>query len=411
MQNFSNQPNLFTENQPSAHAPIYVDGAPINGYCGYLRPQDHADAVKRGDLCAAEVKANVVADFERDAAYCALHGGTPDLMVHVSTFTEIDGVIYMTYYANDATAAEDPNHQAARLAYCPKEAPEQKTVLELQRVGDLLCGKTVTALYDTVLLQKDDRELYLLWTAAVDGLYYRLYRTYDVKNHTLGEIGVNRLQVGAVTNDFSTTGICDALAANQIPQKRMFSDIGIMQKLSARMENGETYYYTGAYSGFLNFIIKSRDFITWEYVAAPDFVNFSMWENATYVLADRVYYFVRQTECQQGFLTAYDLLTHTWQKPTLIADCQSRADFVYDQGNLYLICAPKDRNGFGVVKVCTEDLSKSVPVLSADLKESLFYPYVRMQGDQAYISYTVDRKHIRLSHFSLRRYAEEVSHE
>ena len=39
----------------------------------------------------------------------------------------------------------------------------------------------------------------------------------------------------------------------------MFSDIGIMQKLTTRTENGETWYYTGAYSGYFNCIIKSRD--------------------------------------------------------------------------------------------------------------------------------------------------------
>lgn len=38
----------------------------------------------------------------------------------------------------------------------------------------------------------------------------------------------------------------------------MYSDIGIMQKISSRTENGEVYYYTGAYSGDHTFIIKAR---------------------------------------------------------------------------------------------------------------------------------------------------------
>ncbi len=391
--------------------PVYVEGAPINGYHGYLRPQDSEKARRRGDLCAEEVKENIIADFERSEADAKRDGGVPDRMVHVSTFVKLCDTIYMTYYANDSTAEEDPAFQEARLVYCKESAPTEKTFLRLQRVGERCFGKTVTAVYDTILMQKDERELILLWTAALDGEYYRLYRTYDTVTRTLGEIGINRLRVGNVERSFSTEGIREALAENRIPQKRMFTDIGIMQKVSERVENGETYFYTGAYSGYLNFIIKSRDFITWEYVAAPDFVNFSKWENATYVWEDRVYYFVRQTDCEQGFLTFYDLKTHRWQSPTLISDCGSRADFVFDGEALYLICAPIDRNGFGILRVCPEDLAGSLPVLVADMKESCFYPFVRIEDGQAYISYTVDRKHIRLSRFSLARYAEEASRE
>ena len=389
-------------------APVYIEGAPINGYHGYIRPQDSRDAMRRGDACIGEIKANIIADFERTEADAVREGGVPDRMVHVSTFAKIDGVIYMTYYANTSTGEEDPAYQEARLAFCPENAPEKKTILRVQKVGDDFCGKTVTAVYDTILLQKSERELYLLWTAALDGEYYRLYRPFDTVTLTFGDIGVNRLRVGNIEKDFSTVGIRSALAENNIPQKRMFSDIGIMQKLSEREENGEIVYYTGAYSGYLNFIIRSRDFVTWEYVAAPDFDNFSKWENATYVLGDRVYYFVRQTDCEQGFLTFYDLGTCRWQTPTLVADCGSRADFVFDKGSLYLVSAPVDRNGFGVLRVCTEDLAHSVPVLVADMTESCFYPFVRMYDGQAYLSYTVDRKHIRLSRFSLERYAEEA---
>ena len=38
------------------------------------------------------------------------------------------------------------------------------------------------------------------------------------------------------------------------------------------------------------------------------------------------------------------------------------------------------------------------------MKESLFYPFVSVYGDDAYISYTVARKHIRLSKFKLTNY-------
>ena len=78
--------------------------------------------------------------------------------------------------------------------------------------------------------------------------------------------------------------------------------------MSSREENGEIYYYSGTYSEDFTCVIKSKDLITWEYVSQPDFINDSKWENATYVLGDKVYYFVRQQDTNKsGFLTAYDI--------------------------------------------------------------------------------------------------------
>ena len=381
---------------------VLLPAAPIRDYCGYLDPRQDADALREGDRIAAEIKANHVADFERSEVYCEKHGETdPDQMVHVSTFLRLDGMIYMTYYANTSTDKEDPNYQEARLAICPDGEPEEMEIVTVQRAGDKLDGCTIDRVYDTILLYKGGDELYLLWTASADGLYYRLYCVYDRARHTLSAIRPNRFQVNNIINDFSTTGITTALAANGLGHKRMFSDIGIMQKLTSRVEDGETWYYTGAYSGYLNCIIKSRDFITWHFVAAPDFINFSHWENATYVLDDQCWYFVRQDECNQGFLTCYDLQKGKWQEPVLIRDAQSRSDFIWDGMRLLLIHAPVDRNGIGIVEIDRQDPARSRALAVVNMNDSMFYPFVDLYDGEAYISYTVNRKHIRLSHFRL----------
>ncbi len=276
--------------------------APIMMYNGYIVPGDDKKAREAGSRCADEIKKNIIADFERTAEYCKKNNESePDLMVHVSTFKIIDGIVYMTYYANTGTDAEDPCKQEARLAFCPLDNPADMTVVRIQKVGDMLDGKAIDALYDTVLLYKGGDEIYILWTVSADKLYYRFYCTFSISGKVLSAIRPNRFKVGEVINDFSMDGIKEALAFNDIPYKTMFTDIGIMQKLSKRAENGEEYYYTGAYSGNFNCIIKSKDFVTWEYVSAPDFINLSLWENATYVIGNKCYYFVRQRECMQGF--------------------------------------------------------------------------------------------------------------
>lgn len=400
--------NVFSNDIETEKNPMLEHNAPINGYCGYLEPGKDEKALARGDRFVDEIKENIIADFEKNEAYCMhLKGEHPDSMVHVSTFKIIDNIVYMTYYANTATAEEDPYHQEARLAFCPINKTEDMTIVTIQKVGDQLDGKTIDRVYDTILLYKGGDELFIMWTASADGLYYRLYCIYNIANKELSVIRPNRFRVGEVVNDYSATGITTAFAANQIPYKEMFSDIGIMQKITSREENGETYYYTGSYSGYLTFVIKSKDFVTWEYVSAPDFVNLSMWENATYVLVDKVFYFVRQYDCNQGFLTCYDLKLKKWEKPFLIRDAQSRSDFIYYQNQLYLIHAPLDRDGIGVVRVDTDDISRSETVLVARMHESMFYPFMDVYGDEVYLSYTVDRKHIRLTKFRMLNYVEK----
>ncbi len=355
---------------------------------------------------AAEINSNKIGDFEKTGI---------DRMCHVSTFIFANNNIYMSYYANTQEAQEDPSNQVARLAYCPEDDPDKKIIIDIQAVGDDMYGQKVVGVYDTILMQKegDDTNLYVLWTANIAGKYYRLYRTFNMKTEQLGDIGVNRFKVGDIVNDFSTSGIQNALAANGIGYKSMYSDIGIMQKLSTRLENDETYYYTGAYSGDFTCIIKSKDLITWEYVAQPDvgangtgFANQSKWENAVYVLGDKCYYFVRQQDgVIGGFLTAYDLVTGEWDKPVLVGDCQSRSDFIVYNGNLYLFYAPTDRNHIGILKIDTDNLENSTVVLQANMQGSCFYPFVQYGSDgELYMSYTVSRQHIRLAKFTLSKY-------
>lgn len=371
-------------------------GAPITEVVKTITADVDKDIVCRGDAFAREISERFVSDFEKPG----------DKMAHVSTFIVIDDTVYMTYYANTKEPSEDPKNQTARLVYAPVSDTDSKTYIDLQTTGDTVGGKTIDMVYDTILMQKDDDTIYVMWTARTEDNYYRFYCPFTLSTKTLGEIGVNRFQVGNIVNDFSISGIKSALAENGIPCKKMYSDIGIMQKLSTRVENGKTFYYTGTYSGDFHCIIKSEDLITWEYAAQPDFINDSKWENATYVLKDKVYYFVRQQDGNPcGFLTAYDLLTKQWETPLEVEDCQSRADFIVYKEALYLFHAPIDREHMGILKVDTEKLANSRVVLQAKMQTSCFYPFVQYYADgELAMSYTVARQHIRLARFTLSRY-------
>lgn len=389
--------NIFSPDHPISDEKELIPGVVIEEHAGIISSNVSNEVILKGDAFANEIKEKFVSDFEKNDT---------DKMVHVSTFALIDGMIYMTYYANCKDDSEDPNNQTARLVYCPLDDLDNKVILDIQSVGDECSGKRVNMVYDTIFAQIDPKTLIVLWTAMVGSKYYRLYRLFDIESKTLGDVGVNRFQVGEIINDFSTTGIKGALSANGIGCKKMYSDIGIMQKFTQRTENGAIYYYTGAYSGDFNCVIKSRDFITWEYVSQPSFLNLSKWENAVYVLENKLYYFVRQHDTTPyGFLTCYDIDNDTWETPVLVEDCQSRSDFIMYRGELYLFHAPIDREHIGVIKINTEDIAKSHIVLQANMQGSCFYPYIQyLDSGELAMSYTVSRKHIRLARFELNKY-------
>ena len=388
---------FFSDDCKTESEPIISEGAPIENVIRRISADVDVSLVQKGDAFAREITERFVSDFEKDG----------DKMAHVSTFKIIGDTIYMSYYANTKEPSEDPKNQTARFVYARIDDIDKKVFIDLQTTGDKVGGKTIDMVYDSIFMQKDEDTLFILWTARTeDENYYRFYCPFTVSTKTVGKIGVNRFKVGDTVNDLSSSGIKTALAKNGVPSKKMYSDIGIMQKQSYRTENGKRYCYSGLYSGDFTCIIKSADLITWEYVSQPDFINDSKWENATYVLDGKVYYFVRQQDTNKcGFLTVYDLETKSWGKIVEIEDCQSRGDFIFYKGALYLFHAPIDRDHIGIVKIDTEDIEKSEIVLQAKMHTSCFYPFVQFfDGEELAMSYTVSRKHIRLARFDLSKY-------
>ena len=388
---------FFQKDYPTEKELIYAACARIADPVRTITKDASEKAKQKGDAFAAEIAARLVSDFEKAG----------DQMVHVSTFLVMNDTVFVTYYANTKDPAEDPKNQTARFVYAPIDDLESKIFIDLQTTGHVVGDKVIDRVYDTILMQKDEDTIFVMWTARTEENYYRFYCPFTVSTKTLGEIGVHKFKMGEVVNDLSKSGIRSALAENGLLYKEMSdNDIGIMQKQSYRTENGVRYCYSGLYCGQFTCIIKSADLITWEYVAMPDFINESQWENATYVIGDKVYYFVRQLENNPcGFLTAYDLITGKWDAPVEIEDCQSRGDFIVYRGGLYLIHAPIDREHIGIVKINTAEIAKSEVVLQADMKGSCFYPFVQyFAGEELAMSYTVSRKHIRLAQFDLNKY-------
>lgn len=343
---------------------------------------------------------NHIADMKKDG----------DKMVHVSTIEIINDILYCTYYANTQTGNEDPTKHIARFVYCSLSETSIKTYVDIQKVGDTFNGFIVECIYDTIMMKKSDTQLYIMWTAYFDKGYHRLYAPFDVTNKVVGEIKENRFTANRKTNSgvlvvsgFSSYGVDYVLSDSGIARKqwRDYDDIGIMQKITTRVESGETYYYTGCYIGKFNCIIRSKDLITWEYVSAPTFYCDSMWENAVYVKNNKCFYFLRQdTSKNYGILSYYDLNTKEWSTPVYVQDCQSRADFFEWEGKLVLVHAPASRNYISLA-IVDENLGKVYEQEIARFMMPSFYPYVTKYNNEYYMSFTEERQHIWVSKFTL----------
>ena len=347
---------------------------------------------------------NHVADLKKEG----------DKMVHVSTFCIINDVLYATYYVNTINYGETPSEHTARFVICPLNTISDsstykyydlcytKTVAERNEVQEILInGKHIDYLYDIVLLRKNDNTLFLAWTCTLDDIYYRVYKTYDISTQSFSNIAINKFKVFDTIVDFSSNNLNDVFAKYNIEHKPLAGDIGIMQKLSSRAENGVVYYYTGMYIGQFNCIIKSTDLITWEFVSIPSFENKSQWENAVYIKNDKAFYFCRQQyDTHYAFLTWFDLSTNKWHSPIYINDGQSRYDFIEYNNKLYLIHSPMDRNHLAIMLIDEDNLIRSKDVQVAQVPD-YFYPYMQKYKGELYMSFTNSRRHIYVSKFTI----------
>lgn len=331
-----------------------------------------------------------------------------DKMVHVSTFYKIADTLYMSYYANTRTTAEDPTQHTARLVYAPFNNLSQQTYIDVADIGQEYNGQTIDAIYDSLLLKtSDDSYMIYAFTAKVGGKFYMLYRRFDINTKLLGNIHTMGFKVGALSGTFDTESVHDSLAQIGVQYDYEARDISFIQKLSPRVENGVTQYYTGIGILHFCFIAKSSDLINWTFVSAPDFKYKPEFEPSAYVKGDYVYYLCRQRGTEgNAVLATYNIPNNKWSKPIPVPDTQSRYDFFEYNGQLYLVHSPLNRNHISLMQIDQNILEKSYEAATAEVQDC-FYPFTQNIDGQMYMSFTQSRQHIWLNKFSPTYYSND----
>ena len=325
-----------------------------------------------------------------------------DIMSHCSSFRIVNEVVYASYYINKIRHFEDPTQQTAVLRIKNIDGSGEIKNVTVCDIGDTAIGGTVGAIYDTVVLTELG-DIRVVFTAKINGQYYLLYKIYDPNTNTLTEATKCQFTVGNNTQEFSISGMKTALKANNVYFPYFDSDISFMQKLSPRIENGETWYYLGLGVLQFCFIAKTKDLVNYHYVSQPTFKNNNMYEPTVYCKGDEVFWLCRQAILENypyAHLSKYNLVTGKWDTPVLLPDCQSRSDMFEYKNVLYAINAPFNRNNLSITRINTENLSMSFPVQTAYVN-NLFYPFIQNVEDKLFMTVTQGRNLIQFNQFTI----------
>lgn len=321
-----------------------------------------------------------------------------DIMSHCSSFRIVNEVVYASYYINKIRHFEDPTQQTAVLRIKNIDGSGEIKNVTVCDIGDTAIGGTVGAIYDTVVLTELG-DIRVVFTAKINGQYYLLYKIYDPNTNTLTEATKCQFTVGNNTQEFSISGMKTALKANNVYFPYFDSDISFMQKLTPRVENGETWWYLGLGVLQFCFIAKTKDLVNYHYVSQPTFKNNNMYEPTVYCKGDEVFWLCRQAilaNYPYAHLSKYNLVTGKWSTPVLLPDCQSRSDMFEYNNILYAIHAPFDRNHLTVTQINTENLSMSFPLQTAYIN-NMFYPFVQQVDGKLYMTVTQGRNYIQFN--------------
>ena len=248
-----------------------------------------------------------------------------------------------------------------------------------------------------------------MWTCALNGTYTRLYQPYTISTSTFGDVAYNYFKVNNTSLIMNTNNMMTLLDSAGITYPSISMDIGIMQKFSTYTEDNIQYYYTGCYAGRFNCIVRTTDFITFEYVAQPTFKNDGLYENSVYVKNDKAYYYLRQSNGNiYSLLSYYDLQTKKWHEPLQVQDAQSRADFFEYGGKLYLIHNKQSRYVMSILEIDPYymDLSIVYDELPVD---NYHYPYVDIYNNELYVIFTHYRSGMFFAKFNLGNNDQQIA--
>lgn len=325
------------------------------------------------------------------------------LMVHCSSFCIINDIVYLIYLNNTTNTGETPRYININLAVFSLNDMNNISYYPIASIGDNILGGTITEQYDAFIYY-DGVDLHILWNCKIDNSQFTiLHTTFDINTLTISTITKCNITSGTYSEIFTAGGIKTLFRKAGIPLNVDFSS-HICFSINTNLYNGY-YYFTICVDKGFTCILKSNDFINFEYVSQPNFKHHAQFETSSYILGNYLYLCIRQ-EYSYGnsILTRYDLVNNVWDTPYYINDAQSRSCFIYTNSSLYLVHSKDNRNSISVLKIDTSNIINSYEIENT-YKEKYFYPFVFKYNNTIYMSVTNDRKSIYFGEITLEHYS------
>lgn len=336
---------------------------PTSDYAWY-----HHNASKRGDYILSRLantsKAyKMLTENEFDLFQAGDTYGHDATLVHHYDLTKL----YCVYCANQVTTGDSATYvnafvrlQKISCTLLGVVGPIDSTIT-VAKNGDVVGGKTITSGAGVPNAFLIGNILHILWSAQCsDNIWYEMHCAYDCSTDTLGTPEICTMDSGLMT--------CQTIATH------LGLTVNGMISMNASIASFNSQYYACACSGTsfpAGAILRTTDFVNWEFVFTPSFGDLTSeanYEGALGALSGYLYLALRQsdTDATQDlnplFLIKIDT-SHNVVDVVTVPSCQSRPSFfMRGTTELYLAYPVDNRLSTTLLKIGTYDLKDSVPL-------------------------------------------------
>lgn len=270
---------------------------------------------------------------------------------HQSMTVLKNGKGYTVFTANNITMKEYDCYTFSRLAVYDIDAPENATFYTVAQKGDN--GKiTIDGVSSLVSMVDDGKNLICHCYGFVNGVVTEFRRVFDIEAGAFGELEVCKIAKDGVIYDLTSKTIADLFGA-EYGLTKIDIEMGVGPFIQY---NGEwlTWLYTG-FKRFSGLLLKTRDFLHFEFVMAPEECRGTKCEIIPHLFKDHMYVaFRRDYDFQRLEVVKYNLKTLKPVESIVLKDTAMRPYFYEYKDELYLIHSPHARQYTSIVKLSTE---------------------------------------------------------
>ena len=307
---------------------------------------------------------------------------------------------YTIFTANNVTMKEYDCHTFARFAVYDIEEPEKAkfyTVAAMGENGNIIIDgvASLTSLVD------NGENIVCHCYGFVGGVITEFRRIFDIESESFGELEVCKIVHNGKEYDFTNKTIAELFGA-EYGLTEVYSEIGIGPYFKYNDE-----WYTWAYTGssrFCGILLKTRDFLKFEFVMIPDECRGTKCEIIPYLFKDCMYVaFRRDYNFQRLEVVKYDMKTLTPLESIVLRDTSMRPYFYEYKDRLFLLHSPFVRMNTSIVELSAERRFLNSRPLASIENFHICTPCPVVYNNELYLTFSSRQgsySQIFISHFS-----------